>query len=52
MSVVIRTVLDARQRRYVENVHGSGEALLLIINDILDFSKIGGGSIGLGGQGL
>ena len=37
--LLLGTVLDARQRRYVETVHGSGESLLLIINDILDFSK-------------
>ena len=42
---MLGTVLDSRQRRYVETVHGSGESLLLIINDILDFSKIEAGRL-------
>lgn len=43
--LLLGTSLDSRQRRYVETVHGSGEALLLIINDILDFSKIEAGRL-------
>ncbi len=43
--LLLGTALDSRQRRYVETVHGSGEALLLIINDILDFSKIEAGRL-------
>ncbi|HNG46753.1 MAG TPA: ATP-binding protein [Agitococcus sp.] len=43
--MLLSTALDSRQRRYVETVHGSGEALLLIINDILDFSKIEAGRL-------
>ena len=33
------TELSEKQRRFVNNVHKSGETLLLIINDILDFPK-------------
>ncbi|HEX3884439.1 MAG TPA: PAS domain S-box protein [Stellaceae bacterium] len=41
------TMLDQRQRRLVENVSRSGEALLGIINDILDFAKIEAGKFEL-----
>ncbi len=34
------TDLSSVQRRFAENIQGSGEMLLSIINDILDFSKI------------
>ena len=37
--------LEARQRNYVEKVHGAAESLLRIINDILDFSKIEAGKL-------
>jgi PAS domain S-box-containing protein len=37
------TALDDRQRRLVDNVSRSGQALLAIINDILDFAKIESG---------
>jgi signal transduction histidine kinase/CheY-like chemotaxis protein len=44
-------LLDSRltdvQRRYAQNVHTSGQALLHIINDILDFSKIEAGKMAL-----
>src|SRR6202035_4661188 len=37
------TALNDRQRRLVDNVSRSGQALLEIINDILDFAKIESG---------
>jgi signal transduction histidine kinase len=41
------TPLSERQRRLVENVSRSGQALLGIINDILDFAKIEAGKFEL-----
>jgi len=38
--LLLKTPLDANQRRYAETVANSGEALLGIIDDVLDFSKI------------
>ena len=43
--LLLRTPLDERQRRYVETVRRSGDALLSIIGDILDFSKSRQGSL-------
>jgi len=43
--LALKTGLDARQRNYVEKVHGAAESLLRIINDILDFSKIEAGKL-------
>ncbi len=41
------TELSERQRRFVDSIHNSSEALLTIINDILDFSKIEAGKLEL-----
>lgn len=38
--LVLDSKLSARQRKYIETIKDSGEALLTILNDILDFSKL------------
>ena len=43
--LALRTGLDARQREYLEKIHGAALSLLGIINDILDFSKIEAGRL-------
>jgi two-component system sensor histidine kinase/response regulator len=48
MAVLLRdTTLDAIQKRYVEGLAASGDALLAVIGDVLDFSKIEAGSLEL-----
>jgi two-component system, sensor histidine kinase and response regulator len=42
-NLLAATTLNSRQRRLVDNVTRSGQALLGIINDILDFAKIESG---------
>jgi len=38
--LLLSTVLNDRQRHFVQTIHNNGEQLLQIINDILDLSKI------------
>ena len=41
--MLLGTALDEEQRRYVETIHESGEALMAVVNDILDISKLEAG---------
>ena len=43
--VLLGTPLEPEQRRQVETIVGSGQALLQVLNDILDFSKIEAGKL-------
>jgi signal transduction histidine kinase/DNA-binding NarL/FixJ family response regulator len=43
--LALQSGLDARQRNYVEKVHGAAQSLLHVVNDILDFSKIEAGHL-------
>jgi signal transduction histidine kinase/DNA-binding response OmpR family regulator len=46
-NLLASTTLNDRQRRLLENVTSSGQALLEIINDVLDFAKIEAGKFEL-----
>ena len=46
-NLLASTPLSERQRRLVENLLRSGQALLAIINDVLDFSRIEAGRLDL-----
>ncbi|HMN36461.1 MAG TPA: response regulator [Hyphomicrobium sp.] len=45
--ILMRTPLDARQRKLVRTINDSARALLTIINDILDLSRIESGKLEL-----
>ena len=45
--LLMQTELDDKQRRFVQTVNSSGEALLRVIDDILDFTKIEAGRMEL-----
>lgn len=45
--LLMRTPLNDKQRRYMETLQNSGQALLQIINDVLDISKIEAGKLEL-----
>ncbi|MDD5262637.1 MAG: ATP-binding protein [Methylacidiphilales bacterium] len=45
IKILMRTSLDADQRRYSGTIQNSAGALLTILNDILDFSKIEAGKM-------
>jgi two-component system sensor histidine kinase/response regulator len=47
VKILHRTPLNDQQKRYLETVRNSGNALLTILNDILDFSKIEAGKLEL-----
>jgi signal transduction histidine kinase len=46
-NLLLTTGLNSEQREYVDTIHNSAQALLVIINEILDFSKIETGRVEL-----
>jgi CheY-like chemotaxis protein len=44
-ALLLDTGLTATQRRYLDMVKSSGDALLTVVNDVLDFSKIEAGAM-------
>ncbi len=47
VSLLKKTSLDFKQKKYVSTIHESGKLLLAILNDILDYSKIEAGKFEL-----
>jgi signal transduction histidine kinase/ligand-binding sensor domain-containing protein/DNA-binding response OmpR family regulator/HPt (histidine-containing phosphotransfer) domain-containing protein len=45
--LLLETVLDRTQERFVQTIRRSGESLLGIVNDVLDLSKIEAGKVDL-----
>lgn len=46
-SLLLGTMLDERQKQYVNVLNSSGESLRYIINDLLDMNKFGGNRLSL-----
>lgn len=45
--LLLTSELDARQRKFAEAVHRSGEQLMLLLNDVLDVAKVESGRMEL-----
>ncbi|SDR82653.1 Signal transduction histidine kinase [Halopseudomonas litoralis] len=48
--LLLDTALSAKQRDYVQTIHGSGNDLLGLINDVLDISRLESGQLALDSQ--